>query len=1461
MQHNADANSKQFQNVQKNVRAAANDFSARCVLGVGFRLHLALCLLLGLCLPVVVRAQAAPQPLTNYHTIAAGSGTSYTPVTVTGSTTTPVHGSAPGDGGLATAAAVQFNGPDALATDSIGNLYIVDTSGTIRKVDTSGNITSFAGGISLGKSTAPTCATATDVDGDGCPANETFLNAPHGIAIDPSSGDIYIAEATGNRIRKISHSTYIMTLVAGTGSKGSVNGDLATCAAPQTCSGTQASVNGPRGMAVDKHGNLYIADTTNSAVRLANFTTGQMSTVVNTSFTKATTATCTTNATATTAGAASTGSVQDIAFDNADNLYIADATCNYIYKVAEDPATHMVDSGSTISVVLGSGLSSPAQTVFTNVSGTSVVLTPSSVRVDALGNIYVGESTVNRVWFWDAATHFIHTVFGGPAPGNCYGVTSSGTAPYNGCDGPDSATLAAGKGTPGLSLDAWGNLYIADTGNFYVHKIALGTNAPVATVPSGFGNALVHFGVGDTYSSVNVSAAPDFVFTEQTCTPNTSSDNTEDCSIVVTNSNTSTSAQYEQATVTSTAGLTTAIPLTNQAYPTCQSPAAATKTVLVSGATAVSLAATLGAACSGQEGIAVAPHKVTYTVATSPANGTLSGTAPALTYTPNAGFTGTDSFTYTVTDNSTFTGQTVSYDNGTSSIVLEAASTLTSTPATVTLKPYTAPTATAQSVTVANNTATIITLAGTDSNSATLTFSIAAAPAHGMLSVISGSSVTYTPTSGYFGADSFTFTSNDGISTSTAATVSLTVLPAAPTANNQNVSVNYQTATAITLTGSGQGTLTYAIATQPTHGTLGTLSGAAVTYTPTSGYSGADSFTFTLSNAGGTSTGQINITVGAAPIVPVAQNSSATVVYNTATIIMAIAGGGNGHALTYSVATAPAHGTVSAFTGANITYTPTSGYSGADSFTFTASDGSNTSNAASISITVTQPPPVANNQSVTTAFGTALPITLTASGNGTITYSIVATPAHGTLTGTAPNVTYTPSSNYVGADSFTFQASNGAASNVATVSITVSAPPAPTPTNQTVNTAYQTAKAITLSATGSGTITFAVATQPSHGTLTGTAPSVIYTPATGFFGADSFTFTATNPGGSATGTITLNVAPPPPVAQNVTATVANGTPTPITLLATGGGTLTYAVVTAPVHGSYTLSGAVVTYTPANGYVGSDSFTFTASNGSLSNVAIVSITVNPAPPVANSAMVNASFNTPTTISLTATGIGALTYQIVTAPAHGTLSGTAPAVTYTPTAGYSGADSFTFTASNAGGASNLATISIAVGQGFIWTGSSLTASVHAGQTATYNLMLSGWTGSTGAVSFTCSGAAIACNVSPNPAMLNGTASIPVTVSIVTTVMPPSSAGLVLGHTGSWGWRVSLSVALCLLLLPLRRRRIVLLGVVSLIAVLGISGCGSVTQLPFGTANGTYIFSVVAASGTATAGNTETLTLIVN
>src|SRR5207244_1233474 len=187
---------------------------------------------------------------------------------------------------------------------------------------------------------------------------------------------------------------------------------------------------------------------------------------------------------------------------------------------------------------------------------------------------------------------------------------------------------------------------------------------------------------------------------------------------------------------------------------------------------------------------------------------------------------------------------------------------------------------------------------------------------------------------------------------------------------------------------------------------------------------------------------------------------------------------------------------------------------------------------------------------VTRAEDTAKAIVLTATDadGDTLTFSIVAGPLHGALSGVAPNLTYTPAANYNGADSFTFKANDGTVdSSAATVSLTVTAVnDAPVANAQAVTTAEDTAKAIVLAATDvdGDALTYARLSELLHGALSGAAPNLTYTPAAGYFGPDSFTFKAndgTVDSAAATVSVTVVHVNHAPVADAQAVTTAEDT--------------------------------------------------------------------------------------------------------------------------------------------------------------------------------------------------------------------------------------------------------------------------------------------------------------------------------
>jgi predicted extracellular nuclease len=549
-------------------------------------------------------------------------------------------------------------------------------------------------------------------------------------------------------------------------------------------------------------------------------------------------------------------------------------------------------------------------------------------------------------------------------------------------------------------------------------------------------------------------------------------------------------------------------------------------------------------------------------------------------------------------------------------------------------------------------------------------------------------------------------------------------LNSAPVANDLSLSTNEEVPVGSLLAGSDADgdPLTFTLGSGPAHGTLVLNADNTFTYTPALNYFGPDGFTFTVSDGrGGSDTGTVSITVAPLNDNPVANDQTFSMDENTTLNGTVTASDVDGDTLTFALDSAPANGTFSFDPVTHsFSYTPPLNFLGTVTFIFSVNDGAGGWDNATVTIHVIEPNvfPVAGDQSLSTDEDTPLNGMLTATdgNNDPLTYAQASGPTHGTLSITAATgaFTYTPALNYHGPDSFTFTVSDGSGgTDNGMVTLTVQAiNDAPVANDQTLSTDEDVPLNGTLTASDADgdALTYAQAATPAHGTLsiTEATGAFTYTPALNWSGTDGFTFTVSDGhGGSDTGTVEITVGAlnDAPVAGDQT--LSTNEDTQLTGLVSASDVdstvLTYTQASGPAHGTLLLDGAsgAFTYTPALNYNGPDSFTFTASDGYLTDTGTVTITVNPVndPPVANDQTLSTNEDVPLNGTLSAADADgdALSYTQATGPAHGTLSITAAtgAFTYTPAANWSGADGFSFTVSDGHGGSDTGLISITVG----------------------------------------------------------------------------------------------------------------------------------------------------------------------
>lgn len=270
-------------------------------------------------------------------------------------------------------------------------------------------------------------------------------------------------------------------------------------------------------------------------------------------------------------------------------------------------------------------------------------------------------------------------------------------------------------------------------------------------------------------------------------------------------------------------------------------------------------------------------------------------------------------------------------------------------------------------------------------------------------------------------------------------------------------------------------------------------------------------------------------------------------------------------------------------------------------------------------------PPVADDQLLATPTDTALAVTLSGSdgNNDALSYAVVSQPLNGTLSGQAPNLTYTPNPGYAGTDDLFFTVDDGIAEGAAgqiEIAVGVTTPNVPpVATADGAATDEDVAALIAVLANDSDSdgdsLSIVAVTQGANGAVSINADdSVTYTPMANFNGSDGFDYTISDGrGGVDTASVSVAVAAVNDVPEADAQSVNTNKNTAVDIVLTGsdvdGDTLTFAILSGPANGTLSGAGANQTYTPNNNYTGADSFTFSADDSNGGNaVATVSLNV-------------------------------------------------------------------------------------------------------------------------------------------------------------------------------------------------------------------------------------------------------------
>jgi ELWxxDGT repeat protein/VCBS repeat-containing protein len=722
------------------------------------------------------------------------------------------------------------------------------------------------------------------------------------------------------------------------------------------------------------------------------------------------------------------------------------------------------------------------------------------------------------------------------------------------------------------------------------------------------------------------------------------------------------------------------------------------------------------------------------------ANGTLSLQADgSFTYRPNAGFSGTDSFTYRVSDGS-------------------LTSNLATATITVTVPlPNTAPIASDDTYSVRPTETLTISLPSRgvlgndrDNENDPLSATVVGTVSNGLLNLSNDGTFIYTPpTGGAESVESFTYQVTDGQLSSTATvTIRVTANPdpiASPDSFTTAEDTPITTGNVLANDDDGSGgtlSLTASLVSGPSNSISFTLNAdGSFTYAPATDFNGSDRFVYVAQNSAGLSSNPATVTLSVTPVNDAPRlvtgqtfvvNAGAPSLTITAPGVLTGAIDPEGNPISATIVGQATQGSVTLNPDGSFRYAPSVATAGLDSFTYAASDGSATSETVTVTLR-RNAPPVAAGDVYTAVIGAPLTVDVTDgvlindadADDVALTASIVSQPAQGNVVlGSDGSFVYTPAVGTTANQSFVYRVSDGfATSNLATVTLSLRTNTAPVAVSDqyfapadnplTVGTFNGILQNDTDAETPASQLSvISVSGVQAGNTLSlNSDGSFVYTPATGFLGTDSFVYRVSDgltTSGLATVTLTV-VVNSPPTAQDDRYDAFGGATLNVDSPGVGandsdpdGTSLSYALVSDPA-GTLSFGGdGAFTYTPGATFSGVDTFVYRATDGIASSTATVSITVTPnSPPVAAPDRYNAVVGQ--TLTITAPGVLAndtdvdgnslsvrgffVNNGILDLRSDG-------AFTYLANPGFTGTDFFTYQANDGRVNSNSVTVTITV-----------------------------------------------------------------------------------------------------------------------------------------------------------------------